>query len=417
MSSRYSMDVKPLSQKLSDSIPIEIHEYIISHVDSTSTLKNCSLTCRAWLRASWRNLFSQRRIVVDRTNFESFLEIIELDSLSVTIIRFIRSLHIEQGESWLLYRSTGPRNPKTFQFDDYLQRLVGLVSVKSLRLGGIRRDIGPPTIAALRHNFAGVSVLEIHSVVLASAEQFLDILSSFPSLSGLVLGGVAIDSLSEVQCTHDSLHTLLPPHTPPVPTTLTELVCNLPQDETIFLFSWLTLHGTVSIRKLDVTLIHELSNAAVSKYLRDVGPSVEELTIGSADINLPDDFTLSPCVMLSTLGISVQFRSRSNALNLGVPPTECFIPLVKILQTISAKQLKEVNIWLRPNGHMAQEEYEQLDWDGLASVIEQPLFKSLFRFRFFASSKHVEIVKRVIKKRIWEEHPLLAPVVRVRARG
>ncbi|KAJ4468865.1 hypothetical protein J3R30DRAFT_3554884 [Lentinula aciculospora] len=407
---------RPLSLELSGSTPIEIYELIIYHMNSASTLKNCSLTCRAWLQASWRNLFFRRRIVVDRTNFEAFLELIELDSRAVTIIRFIRSLHIEQGDSWLLYRSTGPRNPKPFQFDEYLPRLVGLVSVERLKLGWIRCDIGPSTISALRDNFARVSVLELKSTVLSSSEQFLAILSSFPSLSGLVLGGFAIIGLSEMQYTNDREQTLLLRDTSPVPPNLSDLSCNLAREETIFLFSWFTLRGVESIRKLNVTLIHESSNAVVSTYCRQFGSNLEELTISSGAVMLPKAFDLSPCVKLTTLGINVEFRSRSTIFDADVPLLDSFIPLINIFQTITSESLEEVRIWLRANGDMTKENYNQLDWDGLASVIERPQFKNLLRFSLFAFHKHSQTVKAVLKRRI-PDSAHLASIIQVRSWG
>ncbi|KAJ3793744.1 hypothetical protein GGU11DRAFT_748640 [Lentinula aff. detonsa] len=406
---------KALSQELSDSIPIEIYEYIIAHMDSTSALKNCSLTCRAWLQASWKNIFSRRRIVVDCNNCEAFLQLIELDRHSVTIIRFIRSLHIEQGDSRLLFRSTGPRNPKTFQFDDFLPRFVGLVSVKTLRLGWIRRDIGPTMITSLRTNFGQVTVLELNSVVLVSTDQLLDILISFPSLTNLTLVGVAFSSLS--YSVHEGEQTFFVERTLPVPPKLNELSCNLPRDETVFIFSWLTAHGVSSIQRLNVTLIHESSNAAISRYLRKFGSTLEELTIGSFVSISPEAFDLSPCTKLSMLVISVQFRFRSSAFDLEVPPSDLFVPLFSMLQTVSAERLREVKIFLRPNGDLTEEDYNHLDWNGLAFVIKQPQFTNLSRFRLIAPYKHVELFKRVIKKQIWEEHPLLASVVRVGAWG
>ncbi|KAJ3824216.1 hypothetical protein F5880DRAFT_409706 [Lentinula raphanica] len=367
----HPMDTKPLSQDLLDLIPNEIYDSIISHISSTSALKNCSLTCKAWLQASWKNLFSRRTIVVDCNNFEAFLQLIELDTQSITIIRYIRFLHIEQGDSRLLYRSTGPRNPQSFQFDDFLPRFVGLASVKTLELGWIRQDIGPTTISALRNNFGGVSALELNSVVLPAAGQLLDILLSFPSLSSLTLAGVQISRCSDepYNSNYKWDQTVLSQHAPPK---LTELSCNLPRDETIFIFSWLTAHGISSIRKLTVTLIHESSNIAISGYLLEFGLALEELTIGNVTQIIPQRFDLSPCTNLTKLAISIEYRISSSAFSMEVPPKDIFVPLFDILDTVSTDHLEEVKIRLRPNGHLTEEDYSLFDWEGLALVVKHP---------------------------------------------
>ncbi|KAJ3762341.1 hypothetical protein EV360DRAFT_79416 [Lentinula raphanica] len=415
----HPMDTKPLSQELLDLIPIEIYDSIISHISSTSALKNCSLTCKAWLQASWRNLFSRRTIVVDCNNFEAFLQLIELDTQSITIIRYIRFLHIEQGDSRLLYRSTGPRNPQSFQFDDFLPRFVGLASVKTLELGWIRRDIGPTTISALRNNFGGVSALELNSVVLPAAGQLLDILLSFPSLSSLTLAGVQISRCSDepYNSNYEWDQTILSLHPPPK---LTELSCNLPRDETIFIFSWLTAHGISSIRKLTVTLIHELSNIAISGYLFEFGLALEELMIGNVTQIIPQKFDLPPCTNLKTLSISIEYRVRSSVFSMVlelVPPRDILVPLFNILDTVSTDHLNEVKIRLRPNGHLTEEDYAQFDWEGLASVIKHPRFANLTKFKLVAPHKHCETVRRVIAKQIWEVHSSLVSVIRVHVWG
>ncbi|KAE9396440.1 hypothetical protein BT96DRAFT_110689 [Gymnopus androsaceus JB14] len=106
----------PLNKDLSDLIPFEIFEYIISLLPNhLPTLKNCTLTCRAWLQPSWKRLFAGRIVLVHRKNIDRLLEIIERNahSDSLTIIRFIERVAIEQGGSSRLIRNEGNQERMT----------------------------------------------------------------------------------------------------------------------------------------------------------------------------------------------------------------------------------------------------------------------------------------------------------------
>ncbi|KAJ3807598.1 hypothetical protein F5876DRAFT_67989 [Lentinula aff. lateritia] len=376
----------PLPRELSDLIPTDIYELIISFLNQDPvTLKFCSLTCRSWLWPSWKTLFQSRTIHIHRKNIDDFLKLIILNAHTLTIIRFIQHLHIEQGGSkrlpvsWQLpwgIQESG--DYEIFQFDDFLHLFIGLMAVRTLKLGWIRCDTSKSTSDALRSNFGSVTTLDLDSVILSSSDHFFDILGAFPLLSSLSLTGVlfnggrlydGLDNWDEL----DARRTVLE-YTPPPPSSLHELYTNVTEDVSEFLFSWMTYHDIpLPMRSLSTGLFSESSNAALSKFLFHSGSTLENIMIRDAHESTALD--LSPCVNLRALEIGcVDLQSSSvDERELG---SETFV--TNILRTVTSDNVEYLKIVLAISGYEdAHVQIHAFDWRGLIAILERSQFKDI----------------------------------------
>ncbi|KAJ3887551.1 hypothetical protein GG344DRAFT_80631 [Lentinula edodes] len=376
----------PLPRELSDLIPTDIYELIISFLNHDPvTLKFCSLTCKSWLWPSWKTLFQSRTIHIHRKNIDDFLKLINLNAHTITIIRFIQHLHIEQGGSkrlpvsWQLpwgIQESG--DYEIFQFDDFLHLFIGLTAVRTLKLGWIRCDTSKSTSDALRSNFGSVTTLDLDSVILSSSDHFFDILGAFPLLSSLSLTGVlfnggrlydGLDNWDELDARRTVLEYTLPP-----PSSLHELYTNVTEDVSEFLFSWMTYHDIpLPMRSLSTGLFSESSNAALSKFLFHSGSTLQNIMIRDAHESTALD--LSPCVNLRTLEIGcVDLQSSSmEERELG---SETFV--TNILRTVTSDNVEYLKIVLAISGYEdAHVQIHAFDWRGLISILERSQFKDI----------------------------------------
>ncbi|KAJ3821503.1 hypothetical protein EV361DRAFT_399842 [Lentinula raphanica] len=388
-------------------LPTEIHEHIVSFLNHLPSLKSCSLTCKAWLRPSWKALFAHCTVLVHRLNIDAFLELITLNNLNedLTIIPFIRRLYIEQGGSnrfppirayveWGADDDHEHDQPSVidsgsdyeiFQFDDFLHRFVGLSAVRSLKLGWVRCDTTELTSGALRKNFAGVTSLNLDSVILSSPVHFFDILNAFPLLSSLSLTGVlfnggrlydGLDNWEKLDARRTNLET-----TPPPPPHLRKLQLDATEDVTEFIFSWMAYHDTpLPMQSLECGLFSSSSNAALSKLLACSGSTIEDLLF--PDAHEPTQLDLSPCVNLQRLNITYISLQSSNpncdgdAEDPREPGSITF--LTDLLHTISSHRMKRIKISLALSEF--EDGYDQIyafDWRGLMLSLGQDQFSGL----------------------------------------
>ncbi|KAJ3842997.1 hypothetical protein F5878DRAFT_606126 [Lentinula raphanica] len=388
-------------------LPTEIHEHIASFLNHLPSFKSCSLTCKAWLRPSWKALFEHCTVLVHRRNIDAFLELITLNNLNedLTIIPFIRHLYIEQGGSnrfppirayveWGADDDHEHDQPsiidsgsdyEIFQFDDFLHRLVGLSAVRSLKLGWVRCDTTELTSAALRKNFAGVTSLNLDSVILSSPVHFFDILNAFPLLSSLSLTGVlfnggrlydGLDNWEKLDARRTNLET-----TPPPPPHLRKLQLDATEDVTEFLFSWMAYHDTpLPMQSLECGLFSSSSNAALSKFLACSGSTIEDLLFH--DAREPTRLDLSPCINLQRLEIScipLQSSTR-NGLGEQEGPREpgSIMFITDILQTVTSHRTKQIKISLSISDFEdTDDQIYAFDWRGLMLSLGRDQFSSL----------------------------------------
>ncbi|KAF5390028.1 hypothetical protein D9757_003887 [Collybiopsis confluens] len=380
-------------------IPIEIYEYIISFIDHKPTLKSCSLTCRAWLQTSWKTLFWHSVLLIHRRNIHSILEIIERDAHFPTIIRFIQGLLLEQGGSNRLPILTGAAEDDShladedfgaFQFDDLLPRLVGFESTQRLRLGWVRGDTGVSTSRALRDNFGQITALELNSVILSSSAQFFEILAGLPMLKSLTLVGFKFNAgrPAEDARTDTGMAMNATPRPPP---RLEELYCNVTEDISEFIFSWILFHHLISIRILAAGLFNQQSNTRISRFLEQSGLALEEVKIW--DAYTAAGFDLSPCTNIRTLRMGWIHLSSSSP-----PNSENFV--TDILKTATSPYIQEITVVLQilvSNTPGVEGDLDAFDWGGLVGVLQRPQFKNLRKFCFSVSS-HIPVVKRALFK-------------------
>ncbi|KIK64345.1 hypothetical protein GYMLUDRAFT_39896 [Collybiopsis luxurians FD-317 M1] len=420
-----SLDEPPvsLSRELADLIPIDIYEHIISFIFHPLTLKNCSQTCRAWLRPSWKNLFGHSIVRIHRKNVDNFLELVDRNTQFVTIIRFIQLLHIEQGGSNRLPISKSGLQEsgdyEVFQFDDFLHQFTGLTSIRELKLGWVRNDTSALTSVALRNNFAGITVLDLDSMILSSSQHFFDILRAFPSLSSLSLTGVlfnggrlydGLDNWDELDARRTDLNT-----TPSPPPKLCELYTNVTEDVLEFLYSWVTHHRVVlPMRSISTGLFSQSSNTALSGFLSYSGSALEEIMI--RDAHESGSLDLSPCVKLGAIEIGCIYLDTSNRIYADGGGSATFV--TDVLQTVSSECVEFVKIVVAISDYEdVESQVEAFDWTGLAQVLKKPQFKNLKRFVISAPNlEHAGVIKRAIgRHRVVPDGPQLQTAFDVKA--
>ncbi|KAJ3731617.1 hypothetical protein DFJ43DRAFT_1155298 [Lentinula guzmanii] len=393
-----------LRPELSDLLPTEIYEHIISFLYHPFTLKSCSLTCKAWLRPSWKALFELCTIRIHRKNIDAFLEFVELDARTLTFIRLIQHLHVEQGGSKRLPMSESQwglqelGDYEIFQFDDFLHRFVGLTAVRTLKLGWVRCDTTELTSAALRSNFARVTALDLDSMILSSPEHFFDILGAFPLLSSLSLSGVlfnggrlydGLDNWEELDARRTELKS-----TPPPPSNLRELHANVTEDVTEFLFSWITYHDiSLPMRSLACGLFSESSNAALSKFLAHSGSALEDIMI--RDAHESTNLDLSPCINIHTLEIGCIHLQSSNG-DQRERSSEIFV--TDVLQTVTSQKVEYIKIILAISDYEdVDDQIYAFDWNGLMSILRRSQFKDVDLVEILVSG-YETAVERVISE-------------------
>ncbi|THU89919.1 hypothetical protein K435DRAFT_277350 [Dendrothele bispora CBS 962.96] len=375
---------RPLPRSLTELIPPETYDQILSHLrGSRSSLISCCLVCKAWLPASRHWLFSTSKVTVLRTNANAFLELVNRRNETFTIIPLIQHLILEQGGSHRLPFLGAHGNHENFQFDDVLCKFDGLVSLRSLRLGWIRADIGPRVPIALRSNFHSLSELELNSVVLTSVQQFFDILGALPNLEILSLFSFSFG----YEVMDGRVHTRTMESTPPPPP-LQVFHANIKESVTQFLFTWLTFHGMSSLHTVAFGLFSKQTNEVLSDFLRESGTRIQALKI--RDAYTAEGIDLSPCVNLRVLSLGWICLLPEYA-----PGSVRFA--TEVMQTIDSN-LEEVTIVIRlEKGEM--KELDAFDWKGLTQVLQKPCFKGLKRLKLSVSGRR-EIMTKVAGERL-----------------
>ncbi|KAJ7255334.1 hypothetical protein C8J57DRAFT_607078 [Mycena rebaudengoi] len=162
-----------------DRLPPELHDRIIDHLHrDRRTLSACSLVCKAWQSSSRYHLFQNAATVrVTRDNIHQF------DELLVTgrITPYVGRLSIVF--KWAAYRFDDSDSEDVLRkFSDHLCRLMGLVSLKYLRLAG--HELRPLTFV---RNFASITDLQLNRVSFDSFAQFQELIQCFSLLRRLAL--------------------------------------------------------------------------------------------------------------------------------------------------------------------------------------------------------------------------------------
>ncbi|KAJ4474252.1 hypothetical protein J3R30DRAFT_650804 [Lentinula aciculospora] len=389
----------PLPQELSDRISVEIYELIIPFLSHSPTLMACSLVSRACLRVSWKTLFHQHTVRVNPQNLAAFLELIDLNTCSMTIISFIQRLHFRQCisvEARSLPATTGvweeDDNSSPFLFDEYFHRFVGLTAVRTLKLSWVLKSTDALIIAALRNNFSGVTALYLDPMLSSSVKHFCNILGAFPLLSSLSLCSVnlsrELDDWTKLDLsTRETYLKCSPP--PPLLSNLREL--NVDSISMVFLFSWMTHHNRpLPIQSLSVECLYNQScNVALSKFLPISSSTLQELTIreGSVSTNLD----LSSCANLRALEIAGVYLHKST----GVGSVQF---ITNILRTVTSECLEEIRFTLTMRSSRdALASIEAFDWKGLGSIIGQRQYKDLDRIQIRTSNYKEEVEQTIFK--------------------
>lgn len=199
--SRYGLF--PLSQSLSERIPIEVVEAVIDHIEWQSLLCTCALVCRSWYYRSTTKLYRSVAIT-SRIDFER-LSAAARESTRVRE-RLALTRHVD-------VRSSAHVFPLVFG--------QMLPSLESLVLGeGCMFPPIPRSFFLALSQLAGVTSLTMFGLELFNVVELQRIVSRFPLLTKL--------SIIDVSCKHVPANraaaSMLQPSTPPSHMRLRELV-------------------------------------------------------------------------------------------------------------------------------------------------------------------------------------------------
>ncbi|KIK70256.1 hypothetical protein GYMLUDRAFT_53331 [Collybiopsis luxurians FD-317 M1] len=177
----------------------------------------------------------------------------------------------------------------------------------------------------------------------------------------------------------------------PKPPQLRGLYCNVTEDISDFIFSWMAFYKPIPIWVLAVGLFNTMSNAKVSQFLAQSGSTLEAIKIWDAYV--ATGFDLSPCTRIKMLRMGwIHLASLSPA------GSETF--MTDVLKTITSSFIKEVTVMLQilvSNTLGVEGDLGVFDWAGLMTVLQWPQFKNLQKFCFSVSS-HAPVVKRGLLK-------------------
>ncbi|KAJ7148064.1 hypothetical protein C8R43DRAFT_522188 [Mycena crocata] len=171
----FTNPLSALTVDITARIPSELHDYIIGQLNNDrAALSVCSLVCTAWLISSRYHLFhTAATIRVNRHNFRQFCDLLWTQRLNP----YIGRLHLKSHNIDDNFEPGGPDfGGPTFQFNDDLQRLMGLPRIKSVRLEYHHDFKHAPLFSALAENFAGITELELVSMRFESFVHLLELL-------------------------------------------------------------------------------------------------------------------------------------------------------------------------------------------------------------------------------------------------
>ncbi|KAI0757838.1 hypothetical protein C8Q80DRAFT_124428 [Daedaleopsis nitida] len=173
-------------------VPIEAAEDIIDELqDDHPSLRNCALTCQAWLPRSRAHLFRTVHIA-NLAQSTSLRNILTLTSSSM-LPQLIQSLDLE-----VTLGSTTPRHSSLFICEIFdtvpIVMLPLLPNLRNWTIRGIQYDLGvyssfrlrPITLACLRR-YSAISKLSLIRVRFHRAADFLMLLDALPALRSLVV--------------------------------------------------------------------------------------------------------------------------------------------------------------------------------------------------------------------------------------
>lgn len=248
-------------------LPAELIDQVIDHLhDDVSSLRACSLTCRAWVPSARFHLFHDVVLTPERAvNFMALLE------TRPHISHFVRSLFIK-GNPFQLYR-------KSYHFDAVIPAISSkLTRLKALRIECVTLAQQGIVMSALIQNLSTLRSLSISSVTFNRFRDFAAFIIAHPLLERLELGQIwwnkSVDAASQWEDVFREY--------PELRSRLQSISLN---DTSHNVFDWISSHYSVlPVRTLAVSTCHV---SHITKLLQVLGPSLEHLSFSIYSAQYP----------------------------------------------------------------------------------------------------------------------------------
>lgn len=199
---------------MSDSLPPELINSILSYLCGTPSIAECALVCHSWLPSARYHLLPPPKVLhLDQIQIVEFLHLIDSPQSTLSMISFC-TLHLAQNRVIIDWANPIPPEENAWRkqtaIRDFLIRDLPLPSITSLFLEWIDwRTLSPTALTSLHNSYTSVKELELRWIAFTFSE-LCDLIAALTALEKLTIGeGVAFDSapwtVDSVQLTHPNL--------------------------------------------------------------------------------------------------------------------------------------------------------------------------------------------------------------------
>jgi hypothetical protein len=366
------------------SLPIELWETILDNLSGfhdKTTLCACSLTCKAFLRASHRSLYYRVELgsSSSRTIADHFLRTIRSASSSTNPSSFVRHLDIRthDGYNLNLYEVSCQWVNEALPILATCLLEVNVLKLKGLSWGWLTAKAS----SAIMLGFQKVKCLDLEEGIFETPEQMCQTIATFPALTHLLCPYMCLE-MDDVSTT-------------PLPRSLeaVEITSNLANH----FDRLLNMEQHPNLRTIKLRYIGKRSTVAVGRLLRTVGSSLEHLDLGefdvadkpqvcygegsiftSAHLRLISDFVQIFTAILNNINLAHFVNLRSIGLDCGMigpdsrpPATVC---LFTLLSQIASPHMVDVRLRL---GVADAFDLEMVDWHRMDQILTQSQWANL----------------------------------------
>ncbi|KAF8063529.1 hypothetical protein FPV67DRAFT_250849 [Lyophyllum atratum] len=179
---------------MSDLLPPELIDSVLSHLCGTPTIAACALVCHSWLPSARYHLLPPPKVLhMNQIQIVEFLHLIDLPRSTLSLLSF-STLHLAQNRVVMDWDNPIPPDGNAWRSHtavrDFLVRDFEFPSITSLFLEWIDwSTLSPTALASLHNSYKSVKELELRSIAL-----------SFPELCNLIAALTTLEKITVGQC-------------------------------------------------------------------------------------------------------------------------------------------------------------------------------------------------------------------------
>ncbi|KAF8063568.1 hypothetical protein FPV67DRAFT_1507137 [Lyophyllum atratum] len=175
---------------MSDLLPPELIDTVLSHLCGTPTIAACALVCHSWLPSARYHLLPPPKVLqLDQTQIVEFLNLIDSPRSTLSMLSF-STLHLAQNTGVMDLDNPIPPDGNAWRSHtavrDFLVRDLTFPSITSLFLEWIDwRTLSPTALASLHNSYKSVKELELRCIAF-----------TFPELCNLIAAPTALETIT-----------------------------------------------------------------------------------------------------------------------------------------------------------------------------------------------------------------------------